>query len=816
MTLSLGVTLKKQSPLKGFCMTKPNRTTWNRILAKAAVTVAIVWAGSWLGSEIGAAVVTMKSGMRFEGRIAKIAGLNDNPLNPQGSSGEVDVQPIVIIDDDLRRIFVASQQVTAYAESPPRGHERIRIDQRTATTGRAISSIGSILRVTPFDDYGRRIFSLQGPQGKLDVIQGITEVTPSYTKVEGLLVDNPFVWDMRLATSSIPRPTLSKILRRQVGEENPDGRLQIVRLYIQAQRYQDALFELNDVIKKFPDLSSLQEQASRLKQLLAQELLDEIALRQAAGQHQRVNVLLQYFPDQGVAGETLLQVRDRLAEYELRKMQYDRVLSLLEKQIPEIKDEGLTDSLRAIQEEIRLELSIHTLNRMADYLRLADDETLTPNQKVALAITGWLLGSGAGMDNLAVALSLFKSRDLAAQYLRSKLPHERTELLDQLKAEEGGAPRYLAPLLAQMKPSLEMPEQALSVPGLFELNVPGTETQTEFTYTIQLPPEYHPLRRYPCIVTLHGTGTTPQQQIAWWAGDYDEKSQIRKGQAARHGFIVIAPHWTKPYQQEYEYSPQEHAAVLFSLRDALHRFSIDTDRVFISGHSVGGNAAWDMGVSHPDLWAGVIPIVAKGDKYIHRYTENAKGLPMYFVGGEKDSAWLHENALELERYLRKPGYDVTVVQYQGRGHEHFLDEIQHIFTWMQLNAHKRNFFPRELEVMSMRPWDNFFWWLELEDFPAETMVVPAQWPPARGVRPVATRARVQENNHVVVRTGAQLTTVWLTPEIISFERPIEVSINGREVKQEIQPSAEVILEDVRTRADRQHPFWAKVDSRRKR
>ena len=25
------------------------------------------------------------------------------------------------------------------------------------------------------------------------------------------------------------------------------------------------------------------------------------------------------------------------------------------------------------------------------------------------------------------------------------------------------------------------------------------------------------------------------------------------------------------------------------------RFSIDTDRVFLSGHSMGGNAAWDIG-----------------------------------------------------------------------------------------------------------------------------------------------------------------------------------------------------------------------------
>ena len=56
------------------------------------------------------------------------------------------------------------------------------------------------------------------------------------------------------------------------------------------------------------------------------------------------------------------------------------------------------------------------------------------------------------------------------------------------------------------------------------------------------------------------------------------------------------------------------------LRDACKRFSIDIDRVFLSGHSMGGDAAWDIGLAHPDLWAGVIPIVAAADKYVNAAT----------------------------------------------------------------------------------------------------------------------------------------------------------------------------------------------------
>ena len=44
--------------------------------------------------------------------------------------------------------------------------------------------------------------------------------------------------------------------------------------------------------------------------------------------------------------------------------------------------------------------------------------------------------------------------------------------------------------------------------------------------------------------------------------------------------------------------------------------------------------------------------------------------------------------------------------------------------------------------------------------------------------------------------------------MVNFDDPL--IINGR-TRTDIKPSASVLLEDVRTRADRQHPFWAKFE-----
>ena len=227
---------------------------------------------------------------------------------------------------------------------------------------------------------------------------------------------------------------------------------------------------------------------------------------------------------------------------------------------------------------------------------------------------------------------------------------------------------------------------------------------------------------------------------------------------------------------------------------------------------MGGDAAWDIGLAHPDLWAGVIPIVAQSDRYCNLYWENARYVPFYVVAGELDGAKLAKNARDLDRYLRR-GFDTTVVEYPGRGHEDFYDEILRIFDWM--GRFHRNFFPREFTCETMRPWDNFFWWVEVQGLPPRSMVDPADWPPPAGTQPVQVKATINDKNGLNVRTGTSQVTVWLSPKMVDFKQRSTITVNGRRLNsadQMIRPDLHVLLEDVRTRGDRQHPFWARLDS----
>jgi pimeloyl-ACP methyl ester carboxylesterase len=247
--------------------------------------------------------------------------------------------------------------------------------------------------------------------------------------------------------------------------------------------------------------------------------------------------------------------------------------------------------------------------------------------------------------------------------------------------------------------------------------------------------------------------------------------------------VVIAPAWSEDHQSAYGYSPREHHAVLASLREAVRRFSIDTDRVFLSGHSLGGDAAWDVALAHPDLWAGLVMIGPTAGRYVTHYWPNARSLPIYAVAGELDRATVQRDATDLDRYFSK-GFDATYVEYRGRGHEHFSDELLRLFDWM--GRKRRSFFPKEFEAVTMRPWDRFFWWVELEGLPPKTIVVPEQWPPAAGVRPFQIEAKAGATNTLSVRCGADRVKVWLAPELIDFTRPATVTVDGQRLLK-VQP-----------------------------
>jgi predicted esterase len=767
--------------------------------------------------EAAAQKLLLGDGRTLAGKVAATSSVAENPDSPAGQAGEIAVRPILVVDDGLRRVFVPKLRVAEVLEDVPEQLVKIELWQNAARGGGAVASVGPSLGVTPFDKYGRRIYEMQTGDGPLAVIQGITELTPRYARVEGLHgTDRPIVWDMRLSTSSIPLESLADILHQWASPDDWQARLQIVRFYSQAERFHEARRELEAVIADFPEAEDLSAEVRRLRQMGARRVLEELKLRRAAGQHRLVQRLLENFPGDDVAGETLQQVREMLVEFQQDQARMQAAGANLQRMVDGIDDPDQRGLAAPLVAEVLRDLSLNNVDRLAGFVQLLDDESQTAEQKAALALTGWLLGPEEATQDLSLAISLIRIRDVVVRYLREASPQEREALLESIRSMDGASAATLAKLIARMRPPWHDDDLLKQPGGQLELLAPGETTDGDFRYWVQLPPEYDPYRRYPTLVVLNGAYNAPLDELNFWAGGpptaaADGKPGWRNGQAMRHGYVVLTVEWQKPQQFEYEYSSREHTAVLTCLRDAMRRLSIDSDRIYVTGHGIGGELALDLALSHPDLWAGAIPFVVRIEKYAKFYWENAAQLPLYFVCGELDGKRMSENAPVLDRLLKKPGFDATVAEYLGRGHEPYHDEILALFDWM--GRKRRGPPPAEFSCNVLRPWDNYFWYVECGEFPRDLMTYPAEWDAARP-RPTLVDGKLQSKNRLLVRSAAESLTLWLSPDLVDFAEPIRITVGRRKLPDPpggLQPDAGVLLEDVRTRADRQRPFWARVD-----
>jgi len=255
------------------------------------------------------------------------------------------------------------------------------------------------------------------------------------------------------------------------------------------------------------------------------------------------------------------------------------------------------------------------------------------------------------------------------------------------------------------------------------------------------------------------------------------------------------------------------------------RYHVDSDRVFLSGFGEGANAAWDVGLSHPDLFAAVVPMA--GDPkaaFINRYWPNAIHLPFYLINGEYGGENFRNIVMTMEKWINK-GFPCLNVIYQGRGREWFHAELGNAFEWM--NRRKRALpFPEvgrwpggeQTALATMRLSNNHFYWLGVEGIKDACLQNDPKEFPKGG--PAQLQGIIRPGNLIEVRSfGLKGFTVWLSPNMIDFNKPVLMKKSGQYNREEltkigmVKPSLSVMLEDFLERGDNMRLFVARIDQR---
>lgn len=742
--------------------------------------------------------IFLKNGVVLQGTAVQVPGLNSAMAN-RNVKGNVRIDSFWLVDDGVRQFFVHRLLVDQIVEGEDLAQKvTFKLEHLKTNKKKGPGIVGGFSGVEPFNRFGRRTVILSTKDGSTPIVQGITNLRPDYFQIEGITHH----WQYALDTKTLPSDILQSLIDQSSDRTDPAERKATVTFYLQADMLTEAQRELDSIASEFPELEDwAKEYRQKIAEAKARSGINEVQRRRLAGQHQIAYLIAKKAPADEVSASVYREAQDIVAEYDNALMRRDEVILSLDMLQAELKDMSQAERLRSMRSTLLDELKFENIDRLNPYLRAQVDETLSAEQKLALAYSGWVLGEANASLNLQEAIMLWEARFRVLEFLRNT----EDPLLDDELIEEMNELEYVSlERIVQMIPLLPAPKQGpvLQTAEVVEREISVSADTSPMKYSLMLPPEYSPYREYPLLVVLHSAGRTPEDEIRWWAGD-----QTRQGWAQRRGYIVISPHYTDETTQTYGGNTTAHDVVINSIKDLQQRYRVDANRVFLAGHGMGADACFDIGMSRFDWFAGVIPIAGECGKICNYYSDNGPDLSWYLVNGQRDRNTLETNANVFNSMMRQ-GRNVIYVDYKNRGYESYHEEQERLFEWMQLQRRPQLSEIKEWEAETMRLSEDEFHWVDAKGLRSD--LFPVDIFSSKRAKTISAMAKFNNNIHVQVPgSGA---TVWLAPEFVDFDERVRVHFNRRMVSSDfVQPSIKTLLSRLRETGDRQRLYWAKLE-----
>ncbi|NLE56810.1 MAG: prolyl oligopeptidase family serine peptidase [Planctomycetes bacterium] len=191
------------------------------------------------------------------------------------------------------------------------------------------------------------------------------------------------------------------------------------------------------------------------------------------------------------------------------------------------------------------------------------------------------------------------------------------------------------------------------------------------SYLVTLPPEYGvDDRRWPLILFLHGAG--------------ERGSDLEKVKG--HGPLeYVEKHEGLPFLIVSPQAPPDggwDAELLAGLLDDVtSQYPVDTDRVYVTGYSMGGGGTWSLATAHPERFAGIVPVCGHGNP---DEVAKLKNVPVWAFHGAKDETIPVSQSEKMVSALRSAGGNATLTVVYDGGHNIWSEVYgkPRLYHWM--------------------------------------------------------------------------------------------------------------------------------------
>jgi predicted peptidase len=211
-----------------------------------------------------------------------------------------------------------------------------------------------------------------------------------------------------------------------------------------------------------------------------------------------------------------------------------------------------------------------------------------------------------------------------------------------------------------------------------------------------LPENYNPQQKYPLVLFLHGAGERGS----------DNQSQLTHGSMMftnpvnreKYPAIVLFPQCPKDYFWPFEKRPDgtldfntfpanyKISSILQEVKNLLDKYiasgSVDTDRIYIMGLSMGGMGTFDLVCRFPDVFAAAIPIC--GGVNTDRLKAAAGKVKFRIYHGDNDDVVSVEGSRKAYQALKQYGADVEYIEFPGVAHNSWDMAFSqpNFFSWL--------------------------------------------------------------------------------------------------------------------------------------
>lgn len=299
------------------------------------------------------------------------------------------------------------------------------------------------------------------------------------------------------------------------------------------------------------------------------------------------------------------------------------------------------------------------------------------------------------------ALLVFVSSSLAAGAQRSRgpsaaAPGQTCTRLTQARADESAGRANVkhdgSPLPGIVPPDISrgfagiprsaQPPLTASQRRILECTYRFTEANADMPYALFVPSTYDPKVPAPVVVDLHGLNITPLQQLL-----FDGTTDL----AERYGFIVLAPMgysvtagWgmrfgplagagaATPEGSRYSIGELSELDAMAALKLIREQYTVDANRIYLMGHSMGGGGTYHLGAKYKDVWAALAPIAGLGGIADSAAAEPYKSIPMLVMHGENDSILPAGISRRTVWALQSVGAPHIYVEVPGADHEFWI------------------------------------------------------------------------------------------------------------------------------------------------